>query len=143
MPKKSGNWWFWCKRESVTQLLPEAEEVEPEVPPPSDLPSSTLEPASGRPAEDNSSREEESQELEESIKVDRPHRAPEPQHHDYDLLEEVSPPLLGPDRQCSKMAQMMPCLVLQPSIEIPAAVQAPVTCETGITRSSFLMYSQQ
>ncbi|CAI9173621.1 unnamed protein product [Rangifer tarandus platyrhynchus] len=70
MPKKSGCWWFWHKRESITKQLPEAKEGEVEVPPPSDRPSSTKEPASGRSAEDDSSSEEGSQELEESIKVD-------------------------------------------------------------------------
>lgn len=40
------------------------------MPPTSDLPSSTKEPASGRPAEDDSSSDEGSQELEESIKMD-------------------------------------------------------------------------
>uniref|UniRef100_A0A8D1N6T7 phosphatidate phosphatase n=1 Tax=Sus scrofa TaxID=9823 RepID=A0A8D1N6T7_PIG len=70
MPKKSGRWWFWRKRESITKQLPEAKEGKSEVPPPSDLPSSVKEPASGRPAEDDSSSDEGSQELEESIKVD-------------------------------------------------------------------------
>ncbi|XP_014939749.2 phosphatidate phosphatase LPIN2 isoform X1 [Acinonyx jubatus] len=70
MPKKSGRWWFWRKRESMTKQLPEAKEGKSEVPPTSDLPSSAKEPASGRPAEDDSSSDEGSQELEESIKVD-------------------------------------------------------------------------
>ncbi|KAG8521111.1 Phosphatidate phosphatase LPIN2, partial [Galemys pyrenaicus] len=71
MPKKSGRWWFWRKRESMTKQPPEAKEGgKSEVPPTSDLPSSTKEPASGRPAEDDSSSDEGSQELEESIKVD-------------------------------------------------------------------------
>ncbi|XP_066103670.1 phosphatidate phosphatase LPIN2 isoform X1 [Saccopteryx bilineata] len=70
MPKKSGRWWFWRKRESMTKQLPEAKEGKSEVPPTSDLPSNTKEPASGRPAEDVSSSDEGSQELEESIKMD-------------------------------------------------------------------------
>ncbi|KAB0355846.1 hypothetical protein FD754_000002 [Muntiacus muntjak] len=70
MPKKSGHWWFWPKRESITKQLPEAKEGKVEVPPPSDRPSSAKEPARGRSAEDDSSSEEGSQELEESIKVD-------------------------------------------------------------------------
>ncbi|XP_024840261.2 phosphatidate phosphatase LPIN2 isoform X3 [Bos taurus] len=70
MPKKSGRWWFWRKRESITKQLPEAKEGKAEVPPPSDRPSGAKEPASGRSAEDDSSSDEGSQELEESIKVD-------------------------------------------------------------------------
>lgn len=70
MPKKSGRWWFWRKRESMTKQLPEAKEGKSEMPPTSDLPSSTKEPASGRPAEDDSSSDGGSQELEESIKMD-------------------------------------------------------------------------
>ncbi|XP_035978229.2 phosphatidate phosphatase LPIN2 isoform X4 [Halichoerus grypus] len=70
MPKKSGRWWFWRKRESMTKQLPEAKEGKSDVPPTSDLASSAKEPASGRPAEDDSSSDEGSQELEESIKVD-------------------------------------------------------------------------
>uniref|UniRef100_A0A2K6GTE0 phosphatidate phosphatase n=1 Tax=Propithecus coquereli TaxID=379532 RepID=A0A2K6GTE0_PROCO len=70
MPKKSGRWWFWRKRESMTKQLPESKEGKSEVPPTRDLPSSAKEPASARPAEDDSSSDEGSQELEESIKVD-------------------------------------------------------------------------
>uniref|UniRef100_A0A8C9A0T3 Lipin 2 n=1 Tax=Prolemur simus TaxID=1328070 RepID=A0A8C9A0T3_PROSS len=70
MPKKSGRWWFWRKRESMTKQLPESKEGKSEVPPTRDLPSSAEEPASARPAEDDSSSDEGSQELEESIKVD-------------------------------------------------------------------------
>ncbi|XP_060026493.1 phosphatidate phosphatase LPIN2 [Lagenorhynchus albirostris] len=70
MPKKSGRWWFWRKRESITKQLPEAKEGKSEVPPPIDRPSSAKEPASGRPAEEDSSSDEGSQELEESIQVD-------------------------------------------------------------------------
>ncbi|XP_027431136.1 phosphatidate phosphatase LPIN2 isoform X2 [Zalophus californianus] len=50
--------------------LPEAKEGKSDVPPTSDLASSAKEPASGRPTEDDSSSDEGSQELEESIKVD-------------------------------------------------------------------------
>jgi len=48
MPKKSGRWWFWRKRESMTKQLPEAKEGKSDVPPTSDLASSAKEPASGR-----------------------------------------------------------------------------------------------
>nr|XP_010333831.2 phosphatidate phosphatase LPIN2 isoform X3 [Saimiri boliviensis boliviensis] len=70
MPKKSGRWWFWRKRESMTKQLPESKEGKSEAPPASDLPSSAKEPASARPAENDSSSDEGSQELEESVKVD-------------------------------------------------------------------------
>ncbi|XP_019611320.2 phosphatidate phosphatase LPIN2 isoform X1 [Rhinolophus sinicus] len=70
MPKKSGRWWFWRKRESMIKQLPEAKEGKSEVPSTSDLLSSAKEPASGRTAEDDSSSDEGSQELEESIKAD-------------------------------------------------------------------------
>ncbi|XP_016012440.2 phosphatidate phosphatase LPIN2 isoform X1 [Rousettus aegyptiacus] len=79
MPKKSGRWWFWRKRESMTKQLPEAKEGKSKVPPICDLPSSAKEPASGRPIEDDSSSDEGSQELEESIKVDPVHMEP-PSH---------------------------------------------------------------
>ncbi|XP_041489582.1 phosphatidate phosphatase LPIN2 isoform X1 [Microtus oregoni] len=70
MPKKSGRWWFWRKRESMTKQLPETKEGKSEVPPTNDLPSSAEEPASARPAENDSSSDEGSQELEETIKVE-------------------------------------------------------------------------
>ncbi|XP_057382183.1 phosphatidate phosphatase LPIN2 [Balaenoptera acutorostrata] len=70
MPKKSGRWWFWRKRESITKQLPETKEGKSEEPPAIDRPSSAKEPASGRPAEEDSSSDEGSQELEESIQVD-------------------------------------------------------------------------
>ncbi|XP_057614480.1 phosphatidate phosphatase LPIN2 [Chionomys nivalis] len=70
MPKKSGRWWFWRKRESMTKQLPEAKEGKSEAPPTNDLPSSAEEPASARPAENDSSSDEGSQELEETIKVE-------------------------------------------------------------------------
>uniref|UniRef100_U3FSC8 phosphatidate phosphatase n=1 Tax=Callithrix jacchus TaxID=9483 RepID=U3FSC8_CALJA len=70
MPKKSGRWWFWRKRESMTKQLPESKEGKSEAPPASDLPSSAKEPASARLAENDSSSDEGSQELEESVKVD-------------------------------------------------------------------------
>nr|XP_051707322.1 phosphatidate phosphatase LPIN2 isoform X2 [Oryctolagus cuniculus] len=79
MPKKSGRWWFWRKRESMTKQLPEAKEGKSEALPSSDLPSNTKEPANARPAEDDSSSDEGSQELEESIKVDP--IPPEPLSH--------------------------------------------------------------
>ncbi|XP_013209398.1 phosphatidate phosphatase LPIN2 isoform X3 [Microtus ochrogaster] len=74
MPKKSGRWWFWRKRESMTKQLPETKEGKSEVPPTNDLSSSAEEPASAslliRPAENDSSSDEGSQELEETIKVE-------------------------------------------------------------------------
>nr|KAF6330406.1 lipin 2 [Myotis myotis] len=70
MPKKSGRWWFWRKRESMTKQLPEAKEGKSEMPSTSDLPSSTKELASSRSAEDDSSSDEGSQELQESVNMD-------------------------------------------------------------------------
>ncbi|XP_007933607.2 phosphatidate phosphatase LPIN2 [Orycteropus afer afer] len=70
MPKKSGRWWFWRKRESMTKQLPEAKEGKSEAQQTSDLPSRAKEQASARLSEDDSSSDEASQELEESIKVD-------------------------------------------------------------------------
>ncbi|KAM9632151.1 phosphatidate phosphatase LPIN2 isoform 2-T2 [Trichechus inunguis] len=70
MPKKSGRWWFWRKRESMIKQLPEAKEGKSAVQQTSDLPSSTEEQAGARLSEDDSSSDEASQELEESIKVD-------------------------------------------------------------------------
>lgn len=70
MPKKSGRWWFWRKKESMTKQLPETKEGKSEVPPANDLPSSAEEPISARPAENDTSSDEGSQELEETIKVD-------------------------------------------------------------------------
>ncbi|XP_023418489.1 phosphatidate phosphatase LPIN2 isoform X2 [Cavia porcellus] len=65
MPKKSGRWWFWRKRESMTKQLPEAKEGKSEVPV-----ASAMEPASARLTEDDTSSDEGSQELEESIAVE-------------------------------------------------------------------------
>ncbi|XP_030105837.1 phosphatidate phosphatase LPIN2 isoform X3 [Mus musculus] len=70
MPKKSGRWWFWRKKESMIKQLPETKEGKSEVPPANDLPSNAEEPTSARPAENDTSSDEGSQELEESIKVD-------------------------------------------------------------------------
>ncbi|XP_029420138.1 phosphatidate phosphatase LPIN2 isoform X2 [Nannospalax galili] len=70
MPKKSGRWWFWRKRESMTKQLPETKEGKSEVLPTNDMPLSTEEPTSARPAEDDTSSDDGSQELEESIKAD-------------------------------------------------------------------------
>ncbi|XP_050998714.1 phosphatidate phosphatase LPIN2 [Acomys russatus] len=70
MPKKSGRWWFWRKRESMTKQLPETKEGKSEVPSTNDLPSSVEEPASARPPEDDTSSDEGSQELEETVRVD-------------------------------------------------------------------------
>ncbi|KAM6219775.1 phosphatidate phosphatase LPIN2 [Rhynchocyon petersi] len=70
MPKKSGRWWFWRKRESMTKQLPETKEGKSEVQQTSGLPPSPEEPASTRLSEDDSSSDEASQELEESIKAE-------------------------------------------------------------------------
>ncbi|XP_012373423.3 phosphatidate phosphatase LPIN2 isoform X2 [Dasypus novemcinctus] len=76
MPKKSGRWWFWRKRESMAKQLPEAKEGKSEAPQTSDLSSSTKEPTNARPTEGDSSSDEGSQECEESVHVD-----PDPGEH--------------------------------------------------------------
>ncbi|XP_060056724.1 phosphatidate phosphatase LPIN2 isoform X2 [Erinaceus europaeus] len=70
MPKKSGRWWFWRKKESMTKQLPEAKERKSEVPPSCYLPPSAEGAASGRLAEDDSASEEESRDLDDSISAD-------------------------------------------------------------------------
>ncbi|XP_004702942.1 phosphatidate phosphatase LPIN2 isoform X2 [Echinops telfairi] len=70
MPKKSGRWWFWRKKESMTKQLPETKDGKSEAQQASDLPSSAQEQASARLSEDDSSSEEASQELEESLSAD-------------------------------------------------------------------------
>lgn len=54
----------------MTKQLPETKEGKSEVPSTNDLPSSVEEPTSARPPEDDTSSDEGSQELEETIKVD-------------------------------------------------------------------------
>ncbi|KFO27100.1 Phosphatidate phosphatase LPIN2 [Fukomys damarensis] len=70
MPKKSGRWWFWRKRESMAKQLPEAKEGKSEVSQASDLPSSAMQPPSSRLTEEDTSSDEGSQELEESLAVE-------------------------------------------------------------------------
>ncbi|EHB18689.1 Lipin-2 [Heterocephalus glaber] len=70
MPKKSGRWWFWRKRESMTKQPPEAKEGKLEVAPVSTLPVSALEPAGARLTEDDTSSDDGSQELEESMALE-------------------------------------------------------------------------
>ncbi|XP_076991995.1 phosphatidate phosphatase LPIN2 isoform X2 [Tamandua tetradactyla] len=70
MPKKSGRWWFWRKRESMAKQLPEAKEGKSELPQTIDLPLSAEEPASVRPTVGDSSSDEGSQECDDSIQVD-------------------------------------------------------------------------
>ncbi|KAM9387326.1 phosphatidate phosphatase LPIN2 [Phaethornis superciliosus] len=69
MPKKSGRWWFWRKRESMTKQIPEAKEGKTETQRANELPATIKEQVS-RPPEDDSSSDEASQELKESLKMD-------------------------------------------------------------------------
>ncbi|KFQ33545.1 PREDICTED: phosphatidate phosphatase LPIN2, partial [Merops nubicus] len=70
MPKKSGRWWFWRKRESLTKQIPEAKEGKAETQRASELPAAVKEQVNSRPPEDDSSSDEASQELKESLKMD-------------------------------------------------------------------------
>ncbi|XP_038249232.1 phosphatidate phosphatase LPIN2 isoform X3 [Dermochelys coriacea] len=70
MPKKSGRWWFWRKRDSMTKQLPEAKEGKSEAQRTNDLPATSKEQVNSRLTEDDSSSDEESQELKESLKID-------------------------------------------------------------------------
>ncbi|XP_014794062.1 PREDICTED: phosphatidate phosphatase LPIN2 isoform X3 [Calidris pugnax] len=70
MPKKSGRWWFWRKRESMTKQIPEAKEGKTETPRANELPATIKEQVNSRPPEDDSSSDEASQELKESLKID-------------------------------------------------------------------------
>ncbi|NXH12799.1 LPIN2 phosphatase, partial [Bucco capensis] len=71
MPKKSGRWWFWRKRESMTKQIPEAKEGKPETQRASELPATIKEQVNSRPPpEDDSSSDDASQELKESLKID-------------------------------------------------------------------------
>ncbi|XP_052027109.1 phosphatidate phosphatase LPIN2-like [Apodemus sylvaticus] len=70
MPKKSGRWWFWRKKENMTKPLPETKEGKSEVAQANDLPASAEETTIVRPAENDTSSDEGSQELKETIKVD-------------------------------------------------------------------------
>ncbi|XP_039561930.1 phosphatidate phosphatase LPIN2 isoform X4 [Passer montanus] len=70
MPKKSGRWWFWRKRESMTKQIPEAKEGKTETQRANELPATIKEQVNSRPPEDDSSSDEASQELKESLKMD-------------------------------------------------------------------------
>ncbi|XP_009985136.1 PREDICTED: phosphatidate phosphatase LPIN2 isoform X1 [Tauraco erythrolophus] len=70
MPKKSGRWWFWRKRESMTKQIPEAKEGKTETQRANELPATINEQVNSRPPEDDSSSDEASQELKESLKID-------------------------------------------------------------------------
>ncbi|XP_074755234.1 phosphatidate phosphatase LPIN2 isoform X3 [Athene noctua] len=70
MPKKSGRWWFWRKRESMTKQIPEAKEGKAETQRANELPATIKEQVNSRPPEDDSSSDEASQELKESLKID-------------------------------------------------------------------------
>ncbi|XP_064363326.1 phosphatidate phosphatase LPIN2 isoform X3 [Dromaius novaehollandiae] len=70
MPKKSGRWWFWRKRESMTKQIPEAKERKSETQRANELPATIKEQVNSRPTEDDSSSDEASQELKESLKID-------------------------------------------------------------------------
>ncbi|XP_009572480.1 PREDICTED: phosphatidate phosphatase LPIN2 isoform X2 [Fulmarus glacialis] len=70
MPKKSGRWWFWRKRESMTKQIPEAKEGKTEMQRANELPATIKEQVNSRPPEDDSSSDEASQELKESLKID-------------------------------------------------------------------------
>ncbi|XP_054237879.1 phosphatidate phosphatase LPIN2 isoform X2 [Indicator indicator] len=70
MPKKSGGWWFWRKRESMTKQIPEAKEGKSETQRANELPATIKEQVTSRPPEDDSSSDEASQEVKESLKLD-------------------------------------------------------------------------
>ncbi|XP_036605728.1 phosphatidate phosphatase LPIN2 isoform X2 [Trichosurus vulpecula] len=70
MPKKSGRWWFWRKKESMAKQPPEAKEGKSEIPQTSDLPMNAKEQTNMRPTENDSSSDEDSQELKDSLKID-------------------------------------------------------------------------
>ncbi|XP_066185613.1 phosphatidate phosphatase LPIN2 isoform X4 [Sylvia atricapilla] len=70
MPKKSGRWWFWRKKESMTKQIPEAKEGKTETQRANELPATIKEQVNSRPPEDDSSSDEASQELKESLKMD-------------------------------------------------------------------------
>ncbi|XP_038602767.1 phosphatidate phosphatase LPIN2 isoform X2 [Tachyglossus aculeatus] len=70
MPKKSGRWWFWRKKESMAKQPSETKEGKLELPQSSDLTVNTKEQANIRPAEDDSSSDEGSQEVMESLQMD-------------------------------------------------------------------------
>uniref|UniRef100_A0A669P555 phosphatidate phosphatase n=1 Tax=Phasianus colchicus TaxID=9054 RepID=A0A669P555_PHACC len=67
---KSTTWWFWRKRESMTKQIPEAKEGKSETQRANELPATIKEQVNSRPPEDDSSSDEASQELKESLKID-------------------------------------------------------------------------
>ncbi|XP_029446935.1 phosphatidate phosphatase LPIN2 isoform X3 [Rhinatrema bivittatum] len=70
MPKKSGRWWFWRKKDSMIQK-PETTEGKMDMEAISDPPTNTQEITNiSRPPEDDSSSDEESQELKDTLKSD-------------------------------------------------------------------------
>uniref|UniRef100_G1KIM5 phosphatidate phosphatase n=1 Tax=Anolis carolinensis TaxID=28377 RepID=G1KIM5_ANOCA len=70
MPKKSGRWWFWRKKDSLTKQLPETKEGKSEAPK-NDSSTATKEQNESRPTNDDSSSDDEgSRELKESLKID-------------------------------------------------------------------------
>ncbi|XP_077208787.1 phosphatidate phosphatase LPIN2 [Paroedura picta] len=68
MPKKSGRWWFWRKKDNLVKQLPETKEGKSETPK-SDLSATMKEQVDNRPTDDSSS-DEGSQELKQSLKTD-------------------------------------------------------------------------
>ncbi|NXP76998.1 LPIN2 phosphatase, partial [Ramphastos sulfuratus] len=70
MPKKSGGWWFWRKRENMTKQIPEAKDGKSETQRANELPAAIKEQVTSRPPEDDSSSDEASQEVQESLKLD-------------------------------------------------------------------------
>uniref|UniRef100_A0A8D0DT47 phosphatidate phosphatase n=1 Tax=Salvator merianae TaxID=96440 RepID=A0A8D0DT47_SALMN len=70
MPKKSGRWWFWRKKDSLVKQLPEAKEGKSEAPK-NVLSTPTKDQVKNRPTGDDSSSDDEgAQELKESLKID-------------------------------------------------------------------------
>ncbi|XP_066480036.1 phosphatidate phosphatase LPIN2 [Tiliqua scincoides] len=70
MPKKSGRWWFWRKKDSLVKQLPEPKEGKSEAPK-SDLTTTAKEQIERRISDNESSSDDEgSQELKESLKLD-------------------------------------------------------------------------
>ncbi|NXX44048.1 LPIN2 phosphatase, partial [Tricholaema leucomelas] len=70
MPKKSGGWWFWRKRENMTKQIPEAKDGKSETQRANELPAAITEQVTSRPPGDDSSSDEASQEVQESLKLD-------------------------------------------------------------------------
>ncbi|XP_070603692.1 phosphatidate phosphatase LPIN2 [Erythrolamprus reginae] len=76
MPKKSGRWWFWRKKDSLTKQLPETKDGKSEIPK-NDQSMTIKEQVENRPPDDESSSDDESsQELKQSLMAD-----PAPHEH--------------------------------------------------------------